>query len=57
LKALNIGEWNSSYDSDVLDGTQWDLEIHFSNKHKKVRKFGSNAYSYNFKDFCNLMGI
>lgn len=58
LKALHIGEWNSSYDDPyVLDGTHWDLEIHFSNKHKKVRKFGSNAYPYNFKDFCNLIGI
>lgn len=58
LKALHIGEWNLSYSNPfVLDGTQWSLEMHFSNDHKKVRKFGSNAYPYNFRDFCNLMGI
>lgn len=58
LKALHIGEWNLSYSNPfVLDGTHWNLEIHFSNEHKEVRIWGSNTYPYNFKDFCNLMGI
>lgn len=57
LEDLFIGEWKPRYDNpSVLDGTQWRLEIFFSNGHKKVEKAGSNAYSYNFIELCNLLG-
>lgn len=46
---LHIGEWDSVYDdNDILDGTQWHLEIHYSNGCEPVRFYGSNAYPYNF---------
>jgi hypothetical protein len=58
LAFLNIGEWKARYDHpSVLDGTQWKLEIYFSNDHKKVEKTGSNAYPYNFIEFCELLGF
>ncbi|RVU55861.1 hypothetical protein EF514_01220 [Anaerosphaera multitolerans] len=58
LTSLHIGEWKASYDNPyVSDGTQWKLEIYFSNGHKKVKKVGSNAYPYNFNALCDLIGI
>lgn len=62
LRELHIGEWRSKYDTSrfgyfVLDGTQWELEIFFSNGHKPVKKCGDNAYPYNFDRFKELLGI
>ena len=57
MKGLHIGEWRRSYyDSDVCDGTQWKLEIYFSNNHKLVKFYGSNAYPYNFDRVLELFG-
>lgn len=54
--SLHIGEWKSEYNNyGVLDGSFWSLEIRFNNGHKTVRKTGSNAFPYNFDDFCELM--
>lgn len=62
LRQLNIGEWRRGYTTkrfgyEVLDGTQWDLEIQFSNKNKPFKVYGDNAYPYNFDDFQKLFGI
>ena len=62
LRELHIGEWRSKYDLRrfgcmVLDGTQWELEINFSNDHKPVKIYGDNAYPYNFDRFQELLGI
>ena len=62
LRELHIGEWRSKYDLRrfgciVLDGTQWELEIYFSNGHKPVKIYGDNAYPYNFDRFQELLGI
>lgn len=62
LRELHIGEWRSKYDlrrfgCAVLDGTQWELEIDFSNGHKPVKIYGDNAYPYNFDRFQELLGI
>lgn len=62
LRELHIGEWCSKYDLRrfgciVLDGTQWELEIYFSNDHKPVKIYGDNAYPYNFDRFRELFGI
>ena len=48
LKELHIGEWRRRYDSEILDGTQWELEFHFSNSAKPIKFYGNNAYPYNF---------
>lgn len=62
LYDLHIGEWRNKYDLRrfgcmVLDGTQWELEIYFSNGHKPVKIYGDNAYPYNFDRFQELLGI
>ena len=48
LEDLHIGEWRKRYNSEILDGTQWKLEIYFSNGHKPIKIYGNNAYPYNF---------
>lgn len=59
---MHIGEWRSNYDPrrfgyEVLDGTQWELEIFFSDDHKPMKICGSNSYPYNFNKFLELLGI
>ena len=62
IRELHIGEWRARYDPSrfgywVLDGTQWELEIYFSDGHMPVKIHGSNSYPYNFDKFKDLLGI
>lgn len=62
LKILNIGEWRRKYDTyryniAIMDGTQWELEIHYSNGHRAVKIHGDNAYPYNFDQLLELFEI
>lgn len=62
IKSMHIGEWRTSYTlerfgDDVCDGTQWELEIYYSNEHKPVKIYGDNAYPYNFDVLQELFGI
>jgi hypothetical protein len=60
FKRLHIGEWSKNYNTKrfgytVLDGTQWELEIHYSNDKKIVKIYGYNAYPYKFDRLKDLM--
>lgn len=58
LKDLHIGEWRKNYNTRrIIDGTHWNLEIHFSNGHKTVKIYGENAYPYNFDRALELFEI
>lgn len=58
IRNLHIGEWRTSYmNPDVLDGTQWDLTIEFSDGHKPFKTGGSNAFPYNFDALEELLGV
>lgn len=62
IHELHIGEWRRSYTIQrfgytVCDGTQWELEIYFSNMYKPVKIYGDNAYPYNFDELQKLFGI
>ncbi len=55
LKNLYMGEWKRTYyDSDILDGEQWELKVYFSNKDKPIVFAGSNHYPYNFDSFKSI---
>ena len=60
LRFLHIGEWRHTYSPErfgetVLDGRQWELEIHYSDGSKPFKCYGSNSYPYNFDEFCELL--
>lgn len=62
FKDLHIGEWRRVYDTHrfgiaVMDGTQWELEIYFSNGRRAAKFHGSNAYPYNFDRLLDLFEI
>lgn len=51
---LYIHEWKRTYDDpDVLDGTQWELEIKLTNHRKRVYS-GSNAFPPYWKELVAL---
>ena len=60
FKQLHIGEWRKNYNTKrfgytVLDGIQWELEIHYSNDKKPVKIYGDNTYPYNFARLKDLL--
>ena len=62
LRDLHIGEWLPKYDIRrfgyiVCDGTQWSLEIYFSDGKKPLKISGDNDYPYNFGELQKLLGI
>ena len=57
FREFHIGEWKHKYvDPYVLDGTQWGLEIEYSNGRKTAKYYGSNAFPFNFDEFSEFMG-
>ena len=56
IRTAHIGKWKKRYvNNRILDGTQWELEIYFSNGHKPVKIYGSNDYPVNFDRISTLM--
>jgi hypothetical protein len=51
LDSANVWSWKKYYDSDILDGTQWELVIKYEDV--PVRSAGSNNYppEEEFKQF------
>ena len=57
-----MGEWRKYYSPErfgyvVLDGTQWELTIEYSNGRKSFTSGGCNSYPYNFQKLTELFGI
>ena len=53
LDNIKIWEWKKEYvDPNILDGTQWEIEV--SNSSKKIKSYGSNKFP-NKKNFKGLM--
>jgi|GEM_PF-3395423 len=50
---LTVCKWEEAYDSDILDGTQWNLK--FRNGEKKIECYGSNNYPADFKELVGLI--
>ncbi|UJF16274.1 hypothetical protein LZ578_03860 [Jeotgalibaca sp. MA1X17-3] len=51
LKMVDLLNWKRRYDDpDVLDGTQWEVEIIYKKCNK--RKNGSNMFPAEWDDFC-----
>jgi hypothetical protein len=45
--------WQKTYDSGILDGTQWTLKAKGNGCNLKV--YGSNAYPENFGEFVEIL--
>lgn len=57
LSECHMGRWKESYmDSNILDGTSWDVVITYDNG-KTWKSGGCNAYPYNFQGFLEAMEI
>lgn len=48
-----VTDWESRYDSDALDGTQWGLEIRFEDD-SVLDRSGSNAYPPHWKKLLSV---
>jgi hypothetical protein len=50
LDGLN---WKRKYETDIMDGTQWELT--FESEFKKMKCYGSNAFPTEFENFVKLL--
>lgn len=62
LKRLHIGEWRRHYDTSrfgihVLDGFEWEIQIHYNNGKRPVKISGCNACPYNFRRLTDCLEI
>ncbi|MBW8359313.1 MAG: hypothetical protein K0M63_05845 [Weeksellaceae bacterium] len=47
LNTIRVTEWRRKYDdNDVMDGTQWELEILYNKRKTSKIVYGSNEYPY-----------
>ena len=45
--------WRRKYETDIMDGTQWELT--FKSESKKMKCYGSNAFPTEFDNFVKLL--
>lgn len=62
ITSLYIGEWKPKYYVKrfgyiVIDGSEWSLEIYFSDEDKPFKVYGDNNYPYNFDDLYELLSF
>lgn len=62
LAEIRIGEWRKRYSPErnnicIMDGTEWDLTIEYSNGRKSLQFGGDNAYPYDFRSMLYLLGV
>lgn len=62
IQELHLGEWRPAYTLTLFgiavdDGTQWRLEIQYSDGRKPYKVYGNNAYPYNLNALQELVGI
>jgi hypothetical protein len=56
LSKCSILDWDKEYiDPDILDGTQWSLDIEL--KDRSIQINGSNAYPKEWKRFCKVIQV
>lgn len=60
LKEIRIGEWKKYYNANrfeevILDGTEWELVIFYSNGIKPFKAKGYESYPYNFDKLKELL--
>jgi hypothetical protein len=53
LSFLRTCNWKKVYDSNILDGTQWELKVKTNDI--RINSYGSNAYPENFNLFLLLL--
>lgn len=53
VEFLTRCDWKRRYDSDILDGTQWELKV--KSDGVNINSYGSNAYPEDFDDFLLLL--
>ena len=54
LKFIDFLNWKSKYvDPDVLDGTQWEIEI--IREGRNLKKYGDNSYPNEWEEFCKAI--
>jgi len=54
VKELRVLDWDERYENnDILDGTQWDIELIYDDKKKSI--YGSNDFPKEWKKFCKVI--
>ena len=62
FEGMYLGEWKRKYEPavnscEICDGTEWRLEIYFSNGQKPLKFRGMDTYPCNFKTLLDIFNI
>ena len=62
LRDVHLEEWKKTYSPKpygmyILDGTQWDLKLEYSDGIRPVKYEGDNVFPWNFEELCALFGV
>ncbi|MGM9942312.1 MAG: hypothetical protein ACI32N_10060 [Bulleidia sp.] len=55
LKKLHMYDWKKIYHEDAMDGTNWELKIHFDGDRQPLEYYGRNLFPYNFEALRDLL--
>ncbi|SIR32488.1 hypothetical protein [Pontibacter lucknowensis] len=53
ISYLKSCRWNKRYDSEILDGTQWELKV--KGNGININSYGSNSYPQEFDEFLGIL--
>ena len=62
LRDVHLEEWKKTYSPKpygmyILDGTQWDLKLEYSDGIRPVKYEGDNVFPWNFEELCTIFGV
>ncbi len=62
LRDVHMEEWKKTYSPKpygmyILDGTQWDLKLEYSDGIRPAKYTGDNVFPWNFEELCALFGV
>ena len=62
LRDVHLEEWKKTYSPKpygmyILDGTQWDLKLEYSDGIRPVKYEGDNVFPWNFEELCAIFGM
>ncbi|GAP02773.1 hypothetical protein FPFC_022230 [Fructobacillus pseudoficulneus] len=58
IRKMHLGEWRFYYTQpEIMDGTQWSIDVYFNQGEDVINYHGSNAYPSNIAEFSKFLSL